>query len=274
MSIQEAINRFSHQYGRMIEVDGVPWRYYRLGNGSPILWLTGGLRRAAVGFDFLQRLAEKHTVIAPDYPAVQTISAFLRAFDAILQAEDIQRFNLGGQSYGGLLAQAYLSHRGDAVERLILSSTGPVVFTRGSRVELGLALALARLLPEKRVKAMLTGAFLKAIVLPPEQREEWRAAIRTVVEDELTRADVISHFGVVVDLARTGAVDPAALRAWGGRVVVLSATNDPTQSKVDFPRYGALFGRPVEVIPLGELGHAASLVDAEKYIALLESVLA
>ncbi len=31
------------------------WRYYRMGAGEPILWLTGGLRRAALGFAFMER---------------------------------------------------------------------------------------------------------------------------------------------------------------------------------------------------------------------------
>jgi len=273
MSLQDQIQPFSEKFGRTIHIAGVTWRYYRLGAGSPVFWLTGGLRRAALGFDFMRRLAERHTVISLDYPPVQTIEAFLQAFDAILGAEGVERFTLGGQSYGGLLAQAYLARRGAAVEQLILSSTGPAVFTRGSRVELGLATALARLLPEKRVKGILAGGLLKAIVLPEEQREEWQSLIRSVVEKELSRADVVSHFAVPADLLKSKAVDWAALRAWRGRVVVLSASNDPTQSKADFPRYEALFGRPVEVISLGELGHAASLVDAEKFVALLEQVL-
>jgi len=273
MSLQDQIRQFSEQFGKTIHIAGVTWRYYRLGTGSPVFWLTGGLRRAALGFDFMQRLAEKHTVIAPDYPPVQTIEAFLNAFDAILGAEGVEHFTLGGQSYGGLLAQAYLARRGAAVERLILSSTGPVVFNRGARAGVGLATALARLLPEKRVKAMLAGGLLNAIALPEEKREEWQAVIRAVVENELSRIDAISHFAVPADLLRSKTIDWTALHAWRGRVVVLSASNDPTQSKVDFPRYEALFGRPVEVISLGDLGHAASLVDAEKFVALLEQVL-
>jgi len=273
MSLQDQIQQFSEQFGKTIHIAGVEWRYYRLGAGSPVFWLTGGLRRAALGFDFLRRLAERHTVISLDYPPVQTIEAFLQAFDAILGAEGVERFTLGGQSYGGLLAQAYLARRGAAVERLILSSTGPAVFNRGARAGVGLATALARLLPEKRVKAMLAGGLLKAIVLPEEQREEWQSVIRSVVENELSRADVLSHFAVPADLLKSKTVDWAALRAWRGRVVVFSASNDPTQNKIDFPRYEALFGRPVEVVSLGELGHAASLVDAEKFVALLEQVL-
>ena len=62
------------------------------------------------------------------YACSKAIDEFLAAFDMMLQVEGIDSFVVGGQSYGGLLAQAYLAHRGRAVERLILSSTGPAVY--------------------------------------------------------------------------------------------------------------------------------------------------
>src|SRR5512135_1464878 len=124
MTVLDQVRLFSRQYGRQLRVCGWNWCYYRLGSGSPILWLTGGLRRAALGFDFMQRLSARHTVIAPDYPPVESTHDFISAFDAILRAESADRIALGGQSYGGLLAQAYLACRPQSVERLILSSSG------------------------------------------------------------------------------------------------------------------------------------------------------
>ena len=76
MTILEQSKSFARQFGKEITIDGTSWRYYRLGVGSPVFWLTGGLRRAALGFSFLEKLAMRHTVIAPDYSPVQTISEF------------------------------------------------------------------------------------------------------------------------------------------------------------------------------------------------------
>ncbi len=270
MSLQENIQRFTGRYGKTIDVDGVEWRYYRLGAGSPILWLTGGLRRAAPGYAFLERLAGQHTVIAPDYPPVQTIAEFLRAFDAILQAEGVQRFTLGGQSYGGLLAQAYLAWRGAAVERLILSSTGPANYGSAWLAADYLGIALARWLPERQVRRLLAGGLLKVVALPEAEKAEWQAVFHDILENELTRADVISHFSVAADWIRRRIVTPAAYRAWTGRVIVLSAADDPTQSEKDFPKYEKLFGRPVEVVRPGRVGHAAALVDPDGFVEMLE----
>lgn len=273
MTILEQMNHFSDRFGKKVIVNNTTWRYYRLGAGTPILWLTGGLRRAALGFAFMERLATRHTVIAPDYPPVQTIDEFITAFDAILQAEDVDIFALGGQSYGGLLAQAYLAHKGKAVERLILSSTGPADYGKGwLPVEYGI-MALVRLLPERTVKNLLTGGLLKVITLPAAERAEWVEAINAVMQNDLSRADVVSHFTVAADLIRKGIVTPAAYQNWTGRIIILSAENDPTQSKKDIPRYEKLFGHAVEVVNMGDMGHTALLFNPDKYVELLERAL-
>jgi len=266
------MNRFSDRFGKQVMVNNTTWRYYRVGTGAPILWLPGGIRRAALGFAFLERLAGRHTVISLDYPPVQTVGEFITAFDAILQAEEVSTFALGGQSYGGLLAQAYLAQRGQAVEQLILSSTAPADYGKGwMPVEYGV-IALVRLLPENTVKNLLTGGLLKSISVSGAERAEWVEAVKAVMQNELSRADVISHFAVAADVIRKGIVTPAAYRDWTGRVIVLAAENDRTQSKKDIPRYERLFGRAVEVVNMGDMGHTAYLFNPDRYVELLEMV--
>ena len=274
MTVGEQMNLFAERYGKRVSVNGMVWRYYCLGAGAPILWLTGGLRRAALRFAFMQRLAARHRIIAPDYPPVQTLDEYMQAFDAILRAEEIGDFALGGQSYGALLAQAYLAYRRGAVERLVLSSSGPADYGRAWLPVEHFCLALARLLPEKGVKKLWLGGLLKVITLPETERAEWQELIQTVVDNDLSRADVISHFAVAADLIRQGIVTPAAYRTWAGRVIILRAENDPTQNQRDILRYTRLFGRTVEVVNLGEMGHAAAIFDPDAYTNWLELALA
>jgi pimeloyl-ACP methyl ester carboxylesterase len=274
MTILDQMQHFADRFGKNVSVNSIAWRYYRIGAGTPILWLPGGIRRAVLGFAFMERLAKRHTVIAPDYPPVQRIGEFVAAFDAILQAEGVDTFTLGGQSYGGLLAQAYLAHRGQAVERLVLSSTGPANYGKGWLPVEYAVMALARLLPEKPVKSLLASGLLKAITIPAAERAEWVEAIHTVMQNELSRGDVVSHFAVAADLIRSGIIAHAAYQNWTGRIIVLSAGNDPTQSKRDIPRYEKLFGRAVQVVDTGDMGHTAYLFDPDRYVELLEQALA
>lgn len=270
MSILSQMQTFSRSYGKTILVGSRTWRYYRLGQGSPVFWLTGGIRRAAFGFNFLQELARQHTVLAPDYPPVMKIDEYFSAFDTILQIEGIHNTTLGGQSYGGLLAQAYLSHKPETVDRLLLSSTGPAGYGKAWLPVEYLVIALVRILPERMVKKLLAGGLTKAISVPDEERAEWLDALNEIMLNDLTRADVISHFAVAADMIRKGPAFLSPLLQWKGHVTVLSASNDPTQSRSDIPQYEALFGRPVEVIDLGTMGHTAALRDPAVYVQLLE----
>lgn len=272
MSVLEQMQVFMQQRQKQVTVNGVSWRYYQLGTGRPILWLTGGLRRAALGFDFLERLGQRRLVIAPDYPPVQTIGEFTAAFDAMLQAAGVERVTVGGQSYGGLLAQAYLAQRPELVERLILSSTGPADYGKAWLPVEYLCNFLARVLPEQQLKNLLAGGLLKFMTLPEAERAEWRVAVEHVMHHELRRADVISHFAVAADLIRRRLITPQAFQDWHGSISVLSAANDPTQSQKDFPRYAKLFGRAVQVIDMGQLGHTAALFNPEQYVAWIESL--
>ena len=273
MSILEQMRRFSAEFGKTVVVHNTAWRYYRIGAGAPIFWLPGGIRRAALGFAFMERLAAGHTIIAPDYPPVQTINEYITAFDAILQVEGVDTFVLGAQSYGGLLAQAYLAHRGQAVQALVLSSTGPGDASKGWLPVLYGIIALVRLLPVSTVNYLLTGGLLKAITVPEAERAEWVEAFQAIMQNELTRADVVSHFGVTADVIRKGIITPAAFQGWTGRIIVLSAENDPTQSKKDIPRYQELFGRAVEVVDMGDMGHTAYLLNPGRYVDMLEGAL-
>jgi pimeloyl-ACP methyl ester carboxylesterase len=271
--IVEHMERFALAYGKEIDVDGIRWRYYRLGSGPVLLWLTGGLRRAAYGFGFMQELAARHTIIAPDYPPLKTARSLVAGLDAILSAEGVERLALGGQSYGGLMAQVYLSARPDKVERLILSSTGPAGYGRLAAFADRLLAFLAGVLPERWVKGLLGRGLSKAISAPQAERAAWLEAVRDTLEHDLTRADMVSHFAVAGDAFGGKMVRPEILRAWPARVVVLSAENDPTQGKGDLAGYEALFGRPVELVSLGAMGHTAALFDPVHYAALLEQAL-
>jgi len=274
MTILEQMNHFSEQYGKKVIANNTTWRYYRLGAGAPIFWLPGGLRRAAFGFAFLERLALHHTVIAPDYAPVQTNDEYIAAFDSILQSEGVDTFALGGQSYGGGLAQVYLTHKIKSVERLILSSTAPGNYPKAMLPVLSIFIALARHLPEKTVKNLMTRIMYKLLTVPEAERAEWRKALNSLMQNDLSRADIVSHFAVAADRIHKDIVTPTAYQNWTGRVIVLSSENDPTQRKNNIPRYEQLLGRAVAVVNMGDLGHTSAFSNPGKYVEFLEQALA
>jgi pimeloyl-ACP methyl ester carboxylesterase len=275
MTILEETSSFEKENARTLISGGRVWKYYRLGRGgSPVLWLTGGLRRAALGYAFLMKLAERHVVIAPDYPPVSKAGAFTQALDGILETEKIEQVILAGQSYGSMLAQAYLADRPEHVKMLVISSGGPADYKPILQIVDYLAIGLVYLLPGRSAQRMFFKSLQTVLPSSTGEQKEWLEVVRQVVTREFTRADLVSHFAVAADIIRTRRVRPEVFQHWQGRVIVLSATNDPTQSTGDSSHYEHLFGRPVEMVDLGDMGHAGSLYNPEKFLAYLEPVLA
>ena len=269
-----AAQRFAAIHGRELMVGNVRWRYLRLGEGPPVLWLTGGLRRAALGYDFLERLGANHKVLAPDYPPVTHFAEIDDGVSAILRAEGIERCDLVGQSYGGLLAQAFLAAHPERIRRLVLSSSGPADYGRPWAPVLSLAAAAARVLPKRLPAALLLAGLRGLLPSTSDPDGQWSTALRRVVQHELTRADMVSHFAVASDVARTQLVRPGSFQSWTGDVVILRAENDRTQATNDIPRLERLLGRPVRTISMGLSGHTAVLLEPGRYVQWLEQALA
>ncbi|MGY3564560.1 alpha/beta fold hydrolase [Sinomonas sp. RB5] len=265
--------RFTDAYGRELTVGAVRWHYARLGRGPAVLWLTGGLRRAALGAVSLERLAAAHTVVAPDYPPVTSFAAMDAGLCAILAAEGIDRCDLVGQSYGGMLAQAFLAAHPERIRRLVLSSSGPADYGRRWLPVLALLIGVVRVLPRPLLTRLLVRALRGLLSSERSPRGAGAAILRRTLGHDLTRADVVSHFAVAADVARRLLVRPDRFAGWHGDVAVLRAENDRTQGARDIPRLQRLLGRPVRVISMGSAGHAAVLLEPDRYTQWLEQAL-
>jgi pimeloyl-ACP methyl ester carboxylesterase len=238
-----------------------------------VLWLTGGLRRAALGAASLERLAAAHTVVAPDYPPVTSFAEMDAGLCAILAAEGIDRCDVVGQSYGGMLAQAFLAAHPERIRRLVLSSSGPADYGRRWLPVLALVIAVVRVLPRPLLTRLLVRALSGLLSSERSPRGEGAAILRRTLGHDLARADVVSHFAVAADVARRGLVRPGRFAGWQGDVAVLRAENDPTQGARDVPRLQRLLGRPPRVISMGPAGHAAVLLEPDRYTQWLEQAL-
>ncbi|MEW1807265.1 alpha/beta hydrolase [Pseudarthrobacter sp. NPDC080039] len=268
-----AARRFTEAYGRELTVGNVQWRYLRVGTGPPVLWLTGGLRRAALGCSFLGQLASRHTVVAPDYPPVARFADVDDGLSAILHAEGIERCDVVGQSYGGLLAQAFLASHPQMIRRLVLSSSGPADYGLPWVPVLSAVAAAVRVLPKRPSAALLVAGLRRLFPSGSDPDGRWAQALSHTVRHDLTRADMASHFAVAADVAKRRLVRPNRFKLWVGTAVVLRAENDRTQAAKDIPRLQRLLGRPVRTISMGLAGHTAVLLEPEHYLRWLEKAL-
>ncbi len=124
-----------HPPGRLVAVNGARLWVETEGRGEPLLLLAGGPANSHLTFHpHFSALADRFQVIYWDYrgrgkserPARWTDITFAQDVadvEGVRQALGLERLNLYGFSYGGMVAQAYALEHPERVGRLILANT-------------------------------------------------------------------------------------------------------------------------------------------------------
>lgn len=125
--VLEALER-----GRTIEVDGVPTHVHNAGSGPPVLLVHGsgpGVSAWANWRPVLPRLAERHRVIAHDQLGFNRTApppdgryereAWTRHALGVLDALEVERCSVVGNSMGGSIALALARAAPERVERIV-----------------------------------------------------------------------------------------------------------------------------------------------------------
>lgn len=228
-----------------------PWQYVVAGprTRSPILLLGGALGRAEFAFEQIGLLARECFVLAPDYPAVDSLAEFTSGLLALLDHEGVRRAHVVGGSFGGFMAQALLARAPERVASLVLSHTGA---PDGRRHRVG----WVDLLPGPMLRGLLRvrlGRTLRAA------HPFWRYHFGCLVSS-LGRADIASR----VRLQAAFGAMPAAPSSWPGPVLLLAAADDPLLRPATQVALAARFPN-AERHAFAGTGHAAALLQPEVY---------
>jgi len=118
-----------------VDAGGVSTRVLVAGDGPPLVLLHGTGGHIEAYARNIAALARHHRVIAidmlghgwTDAPArAYTLDAYAEHLDAVLDALEVHRAHLSGESLGGWLAAWYAASRPDRVDRLVLTTPGNV----------------------------------------------------------------------------------------------------------------------------------------------------
>lgn len=118
-----------------IEIHGQPVTYHMMGEGPPVLLVHGITSSSRTWKSVMPRLAEKHTVIAPDLlghgrsakpQGDYSLGAYASGMRDLLVALDIPRATVVGHSLGGGIAMQFGYQFPDRMSRLILVDTGGI----------------------------------------------------------------------------------------------------------------------------------------------------
>jgi pimeloyl-ACP methyl ester carboxylesterase len=114
---------------KFAEVNGVKLHYLVAGKGDPVVLLHGYAQTSHMWLPLIAKLADKHTVIAPDLrgfgqsaapPIGYTKAAMARDIHALMVSLKYHRIRLVGHDIGLMVAYAYAAQYPDEVDRLVL----------------------------------------------------------------------------------------------------------------------------------------------------------
>jgi len=114
---------------KFADVNGVRLHYLIAGKGDPVVLLHGYAETSHMWLPLIAKLADRHTVIAPDLrgfgessapPDGYTKAAMARDIHALVKSLNYDRIRLVGHDIGLMVAYAYAAQYPSEVDRLVL----------------------------------------------------------------------------------------------------------------------------------------------------------
>lgn len=262
--------RSTHPVKRLT-AGGTQWEYIASGRGDEaLLILPGLLGIGEMSFQHILAFEGETRVIAPSYPfTLTTVEQMVTGIAAILDAERIDRANVLGGSYGGMLAQRFVRRYPHRVAGLVLSHTGGPKAERAPKNRK--VIAVMRWLPMGLLRAMLRSAMRKSLAGAPEHVPFWEAYSNEMIA-RLTKADLISRYLVAVDFDATSAFTPDDLEGWPGRILILEGDDDPIAEAPMREALKALHPQAT-IHTFHGSGHVASIARLDEYVAVIRRFL-
>ena len=268
---------------RYIEVAGIGTHYVVAGQGPPVVLVHGLGSSAAVWQRTIEPLAERHTVYALDMPGhgdsekpeVQySLEAGIAYLDAFLDALNVPRTALVGNSMGGLLSLGMALEHPERVTHLALVNAAGL----GREVAIALRLASLPVVGELMrrgsvfgyARALMRGASYEGGISWPVLVDALRGAR---IAPEASRAELnalrngVSFRGVRPDyilLHRLPELQMPLLIVWGAQDKVLPVAH----------AYAAAVKHPAaQMAVLDNCGHWPQLEQAEEFNRILRDYL-
>lgn len=209
---------------RTREIGGVAWRYSVAGEGSRGLLVLPG---AAGGADVSLRLLpvlDDYRIVTLTYPVVEDIDSLLRGIDEILTAEGLERVDVFGGSFGGMVAQCFARHAPGRVRRLAIQATGVPTPSR-ARVNQRV-LKVFRFIPMRVLHLLLKLAVRISLKqMPGDERRFWTTYFDREI-GSLSRAEWVTRYRLAIDFDRNRRFLPEDLDAESIPVLILEGSED------------------------------------------------
>lgn len=271
----KSLLEFRQRYPYMSRnIQGYEWRFIDSGEGEDVLFvMAGGTSIAEVSYQSLSHFAEKNRVISPDYPPIRDIAAFFDGAIALLDDLGIGQFTLMGGSYGGWMAQSFVRAYPERVRKLVLTAIGPPNAENSHQI--AKMLGWLRLMPTFVLKMLINYSFSRLDTNLSDEYPEmallW-ALVKEVMDTRVRREDIFALLNRLVDQTENYNFSPDDLKDWGGSILIVCGTEDPSTPADKRAALQKLY--PQAQMDVFEGGaHGIALTHQKEYFAAIDEFL-
>jgi maspardin len=255
-------------------IDGRPWRFIDTREGETAVFVAaGGTTIAEVSFQSLEHLAQRHRVVAPDYPPIGNLAELFQGVIGLMEHLGVGRFSAMGGSYGGWMVQSLVRHYPERVRKLVITVIGPPD-PENSR-QLARLMRWMRIAPTSLLRALMSRSFSRLASNrsgDPDLVLLW-ALVQEAMFYRVNRADILAALQRLVDQTQNYTFSPDDLKDWPGSILVLFGSEDPATPPETREAMRQLYPQAeVKVFEGGE--HGIALSHQQEYLATIDEFLA
>lgn len=248
-------------------IAGLTWEYIDTGSDKPpLLILVGGLRVSDAAFQAITVLEKDFRIIAPTYPALDTMKELVDGLAAVLAAAAIKQTHILAGSYGGMIAQVLVREYPKRVNKLVLSSTG--ILDEETLKTYKQTARLLSIAPQSMVKNRTKKRMLEIIAPPEDQMQFWEAFLEELYTDRVGKREIMSTFESMIDFAE----HYTDLAPWQGETLIFGAEDDATFNAATRASLLPLYPN-AQVHIFENAGHSPSMTQPEVYFGTVREFL-
>jgi len=216
---------------KTIEVDGKEVSYYFCGTGEKtILTFAGGWGPPLLLYDRISELEVKYRMVVIDISVFDEIDAMCSAINRVLQAENVDRVFLFGQSMTGIIAQSYFKRNPDRVDGLILAYTIAPRIERCKKWALSLfqilPISLIRLFAKKKL-SQLSG-YEKEIPEGVKQNMLFKSVLlKNIMDSYFKKQNALNTLKAAYAFNEKDGYSEGEFEGWKGKALIITSEDDP-----------------------------------------------